>query len=91
MRWKVHQISCVTSAIGVLGLSALAHGEADRGQLKLLWVAYGKTDIAHDNAQAMLQMFDRHQLHYTAHESQGGHTWTNWCHYLSEFAPLLFK
>jgi enterochelin esterase family protein len=54
-------------------------------------VGYGKTDIAHDNSIAMLQMFDRHGLKYDARETPGGHTWYNWRHYLNDFAPLLFR
>lgn len=28
---------------------------------------------------------------YTFVESDGGHTWHNWRHYLTQFVPLLFK
>jgi enterochelin esterase-like enzyme len=65
--------------------------DADRTKLKLLWVAYGRTDIANANSKAMLEMFDRHGLAYTASETDGGHTWFNWRHYLADLAPLLFR
>ncbi|MCX6631018.1 MAG: hypothetical protein NTW28_25680 [Candidatus Solibacter sp.] len=28
--------------------------------------------------------------HQSPHETEGGHTWTNWRHYLSDFDQLLF-
>ena len=65
--------------------------DADRGKLKLLWVAYGVDDFACENSKAMLAMFDRHGLTYLSKETEGGHTWYNWRHYLAEFAPLLFR
>ena len=65
--------------------------DADRAKLKLLWLSYGQTDIARDNALAALEMFGRHKLVYRTEETPGGHTWTNWRRYLSETAPLLFQ
>jgi len=70
------------------------HGEDLRraaGQYRLVWVAWGNTDIARQNSLAMLEMFDRHGLKYMSKETEGGHTWMNWRHYLAEFAPLLFR
>lgn len=65
--------------------------DRDASRLRLLWVAYGETDIARSNSEAMLQMFDRHQLKYHSEMTPGGHTWFNWRHDLNEFAPLLFR
>jgi enterochelin esterase family protein len=78
----------------VIGEFASRHGadlDADRTRLKLLWVAYGSTDIARPNSLAMLQLFDQHGLRYASQESSGGHTWFNWRHDLVRFAPLLFR
>jgi enterochelin esterase-like enzyme len=65
--------------------------DRDASRLRLLWVAYGEADIARSNSEAMLQMFDRHQLKYHSEMTPGGHTWFNWRHDLNEFAPLLFR
>jgi enterochelin esterase family protein len=78
----------------VIAQFASRHGadlDADRSRLRLLWVAYGKTDIANANSKAMLQLFDEHGLHYQAQETEGGHTWFNWRHDLAQFAPLLYR
>ncbi|MDD4655653.1 MAG: esterase, partial [Bacteroidales bacterium] len=37
------------------------------------------------------QKLDKIQMPYVYRESEGGHTWTNWRLYLTEFVPLLFK
>jgi enterochelin esterase-like enzyme len=70
------------------------NGEAVRAaarRYRLVWVAWGATDIARPNSLAMLEMFDRCGLTYVAKETDGGHTWMNWRHYLASFAPLLFR
>jgi enterochelin esterase-like enzyme len=56
-----------------------------------VWVAWGATDIARPHSLAMLELFDRFGLTYVAKETDGGHTWMNWRHYLASFAPLLFR
>jgi len=58
---------------------------------RLLWVGYGKTDIARDNSKAMLKMFAAHGMRYQELETEGGHTYANWRLYLARFAPLLFR
>lgn len=58
---------------------------------RLLWVGYGKTDIARDNSKAMLKMFAAHGMRYQELETEGGHTYANWRVYLARFAPLLFR
>jgi enterochelin esterase-like enzyme len=70
------------------------HADALRSaaaQYRLIWTAWGSTDIARPNSLAMLEMFDRHGIHYQAKETSGGHTWTNWRSYLADLAPLLFR
>lgn len=58
---------------------------------RLMWVGWGKTDIARDNSKAMLKMFAAHGIRYQELETEGGHTYANWRLYLSKFAPLLFR
>ena len=58
---------------------------------KLYWVGVGKDDFLYKSVQALRSALDKHGLKYTYRESTGGHSWSNWRIYLSEFAPQLFK
>lgn len=58
---------------------------------KLYWVGIGKTDFLYKNVTDYRNKLDKMGMKYVYRESEGGHTWTNWRVYLSEFAPLLFK
>jgi enterochelin esterase family protein len=58
---------------------------------KLYWIACGTDDFLYEAARNLVGKLEEHSLEYTYRESSGGHTWSNWRLYLSEFAPLLFK
>ena len=58
---------------------------------KLYWIGIGKADFLYKNVTEYRAKLDGMGMKYTYRESEGGHTWTNWRTYLSEFAPLLFK
>ncbi len=58
---------------------------------KLYWVGVGKEDFLYKSVQDLRTALDKHGLKYTYRESTGGHSWTNWRIYLSEFAPQLFR
>lgn len=58
---------------------------------KLYWIGIGKTDFLYKNVAEYRAKLDGIGMKYTYRESEGGHTWTNWRVYLSEFVPLLFK
>jgi enterochelin esterase-like enzyme len=58
---------------------------------KLYWIGIGKADFLYKNVSDFRVKLDEIGMKYTYRESEGGHTWTNWRVYLSEFAPLLFK
>lgn len=58
---------------------------------KLYWIGIGKADFLYKNVTEYRAKLDAMGMKYTYRESEGGHTWTNWRVYLSEFAPLLFK
>lgn len=58
---------------------------------KLYWIGIGKADFLYKNVSQYRAKLDAMGMKYTYRESEGGHTWTNWRVYLSEFAPLLFK
>ena len=58
---------------------------------KLYWIGIGKADFLHKNVKEFREKLDGIGMKYTYRETEGGHTWTNWRVYLSEFAPLLFR
>jgi enterochelin esterase family protein len=58
---------------------------------KLYWIGIGKTDFLYKNVTEYRGKLDKMGMKYVYRESEGGHTWTNWRTYLSEFVPLLFK
>lgn len=58
---------------------------------KVYWIGVGKDDFLYGSVTSLRSTLDKHNFKYTYRESAGGHTWTNWRIYLSEFAPLLFK
>jgi enterochelin esterase-like enzyme len=58
---------------------------------KLYWIGIGKTDFLYKFNEEYRAKLDKMGMKYTYIETEGGHTWTNWRVYLSEFAPLLFK
>jgi enterochelin esterase family protein len=42
-------------------------------------------------SKALARVLKRRGIRHEVHVSGGGHTWINWRHYLSEFAPKLFR
>lgn len=58
---------------------------------KLYWIACGTDDFLYKAAQNLVAKMEENKLEYTYRESTGGHTWSNWRIYLTEFSPLLFK
>jgi enterochelin esterase-like enzyme len=58
---------------------------------KVYWIGVGKDDFLYASVTSLRSKLDKHNFKYTYRESTGGHTWTNWRIYLSEFAPLLFR
>ncbi|MEZ4701780.1 MAG: alpha/beta hydrolase-fold protein [Rhodothermales bacterium] len=61
-------------------------------RLKLFWIAMGgQQDIAYQNGQNMLALFDRYGIRYTTNDYPAGHTFITWRHNLVEFGPLLFR
>jgi len=57
----------------------------------LYWIACGKEDFLIESVVTMRKELDKHNFKYVYRESEGGHTWTNWRIYLSEFVPMLFQ
>jgi enterochelin esterase-like enzyme len=66
--------------------------EKTNGMVRLFWVGAGEKDqLAGPGAKNLAQMLDAHGIKHEYHESEGGHTWINWRHYLNEYAQLLFR
>lgn len=51
----------------------------------------GKADIAYENCQGMLKVFDKLGYKYEYTEMDGGHSWYVWRHDLYNFAQQIFK
>ncbi|TMI93750.1 MAG: esterase [Bacteroidetes bacterium] len=60
---------------------------------KLYWIAVGKNDfgILYNAVKDYRAKLDSMGTKYEYLETEGGHTWTNWRVYLTEFAQKLFK
>ncbi|MFA9390587.1 MAG: esterase [Prolixibacteraceae bacterium] len=58
---------------------------------QLYWIGIGKTDFLYKNVTDYRKKLDDMGMKYTYVETEGGHVWTNWRVYLSQFAPQLFK
>jgi enterochelin esterase family protein len=67
----------------------LDDAQAKRG-LKLLWFRTGSQDFLLDRTRQTVDLLKKHGFDPEFRESEGGHTWINWRHYLDEFAPQLF-
>jgi len=58
---------------------------------KLYWIACGNTDFVLQGVTDFRKKMDDLGLKYIYRESEGGHTWSNWRMYLTEFVPMLFR
>ena len=60
--------------------------------VKLFWIQAGNNDKTVFKGPKLLdETLTRRGIKHEYHETEGGHTWINWRHYLSEFAPRLFR
>lgn len=57
----------------------------------LYWIAIGKDDFLYGLNSEFRKELDKAGVDYVYHESDGGHTWSNWRDYLVRFLPLLFR
>jgi enterochelin esterase-like enzyme len=58
---------------------------------KLYWIGIGKDDPLFRNVRAYHLKLETMEMPHTYKVSEGGHIWSNWRVYLSEFVPQLFK
>ena len=59
--------------------------------VKLFSISVGDKDSLLAGSKSLAEVLDKHGIKHEVHISGGGHTWINWRHYLSEFAPRLFQ
>jgi enterochelin esterase-like enzyme len=57
----------------------------------LLFTQGGPEDIAYNNGNEMLKVFDKNNIKYEFSEMPGGHSWSVWRSDLKNFAQRLFK
>jgi len=57
---------------------------------QLYWIGMGKEDFLYQTGEEYRKKLDAIGMKYTYRESEGGHTWSNWRIYLTEFLPMLF-
>lgn len=66
--------------------------EKTNKMVKVLWVSAGERDqLAGASAKNLVQILNARGIKNEYHESEGGHTWINWRHYLNDYAQLLFR
>jgi enterochelin esterase-like enzyme len=58
---------------------------------KLFYIGWGVDDFVYECVTLLRQKLDEHHFNYVYNEMPGGHTWSNWRIYLSDFAPRLFR
>jgi enterochelin esterase family protein len=59
--------------------------------IELYYIAIGRQDFLYPANLKFRDQLNAMGFNYVFKESDGGHTWSNWRLYLSEFVPLLFK
>jgi len=69
----------------------LDHADRVNAAVRLLSIRVGDRDTgALAGSKALAEILDKRGIKHELGISGGGHTWINWRHYLSEFAPKLF-
>jgi enterochelin esterase family protein len=72
--------------------SFFENSERTNKQVKLLWIGVGEKDpLASTSSKNLAEVLKSHSIKAEYHESEGGHTWINWRHYLNDYAQLLFR
>ena len=66
--------------------------EKTNKMIRLLWIAAGSNDtLAGPGTKHLAELLDSNGIKHEYHESEGGHTWINWRHYLNDYAQLIFR
>jgi len=60
--------------------------------VKLFWIGCGEKDTGSlAGAKNLVAILKEKGIKHEFHETEGGHTWINWRHYLHDYAQLLFR
>ena len=68
-----------------------AKPEVTNKQLKLLWMGVGKEDFLYNQAVAFDNLMKEKKIEHKVLITEGGHTWMNARHYLTDTLQLYFK
>ncbi len=60
-------------------------------KLKVFYIGCGKADFVYPGATELDKTLTEKGVKHVFTVTEGGHTWTNWRYYLSEYAPMLFQ
>ena len=71
--------------------SFLKNADQVNKTIKLFSISVGEKDSLANGSKNLASMLEKHGIKHELHISGGGHTWTNWRHYLSDLAPRLFR
>ncbi|MDF2376306.1 MAG: alpha/beta hydrolase-fold protein [Verrucomicrobiales bacterium] len=69
---------------------ALASPEETNAKLDLLWIACGKKDFLLEENENLIGSLTESGILHEWHLTEGGHQWSVWRDYLTDFAPRLF-
>lgn len=64
---------------------------ATNQRLKLLWLGVGKSDFLYPQATAFIELLQSRKLAHQTLITEGGHTWMNARHFLTDTLQLYFK
>ena len=62
-----------------------------KSRLALVWMACGSEDPVYEDSQRLDRELTQHNVWHSFFVTGGGHSWSNWRHYLDMFLPILFK
>jgi len=68
-----------------------AKPEVTNQQLKLLWLGVGREDFLNQSAIAFMDLLKERKIERKTLITDGGHTWLNARHYLTETLQLYFQ
>jgi enterochelin esterase family protein len=71
--------------------SFLSAPESVNHAVKRLEITVGDKDFALAGSKSLSEVLKKRGVKHDLQITGGGHTWINWRHYLSEFAPKLFQ
>jgi enterochelin esterase family protein len=70
----------------------LENADRTNKMVRVFWIGVGEKDTgANASAKNLVQLLKAHGINSEFHETEGGHTWINWRHYLHDYAQLLFR